>query len=1329
MPIELAGIPLARVHRIATVERADFASHRVPGLDGNLVQDLGRDSVAVQIEGIFYGADAADKLNQLRDTYKSRKPADFLADIIGQSYFSQVVIEQMDVWQRAEEPDQFSYALLVREYVPPPQPATAFAEGLSDLDADLLDEALGFMDALALPDFLSAPGISDPTPPLASALDEVSNLLSPLSDAAGSLSDTATPVTDEINSLADDGSIGALRDGQTGALGDSTTALEGVQSGVETSMQEVGAVLSSQPMPAPGDPSALQQSMADIGHLLPADLSSLTAPLNGQINNFFGSLQTDISQPLSGATQRFGQIRDITRIGDLFSVSDAENAEAPSASADTGLATHRDSRDPNEPTALETALADFRQRLDIFPNPLNAETLLDWLYEGLNRAPRERIPLRQVPIFDELRDKLETLHTWKTMSDPGFRAYFTDQINALATDIQTLFVAEGVHPVAEQARALASSIAAETLSEALEGLQTGLPAMAQKVQSGNLDGAGADIAALTSQVAQLRSNLTEATGETTGENAHNWLRSLNRLPLRLEGQMLHLFTGLNPTSDLDLLKRAFDPLNQALDGGGLAAAEASFEDFFQKIRDLLAQLDLSVVADAIGTMAGSATEGLEQLRNGLLTVTVEVAVILDQVEQAVNAVPTEALVNGLRNGLTSFRDALQSGVTAAFDAARQLLLGAFDAMEGFLQNFNPAALLAELQRILGALRNILESNEVQDGIRQFKGALDTANDKISSFSFKSVADVVVDGIHAVETAIGILKQIPLTDGIKDEVRPAIRLLPVSLDGPIETIKTDLDKVLQKVIPALNQVKDQLADLLEAAQSFTPEAYFTTYLVEPYETLLHQLNDHRPSALLASLQTELDHLKDELKAAVNLDELILTLDAPFQAMFERLDAIHPEALVEDLEREFQAGVKAITAHLPLDAIGQAFEAIADVIAQIRQAVRQLTAIRIFLTDLHTRFGGLSDARAQFEAIGNGFAARLNQLTELPGGAAAAARVATALQNAHAANLLGSIQPAVSSLVARLRQSGAKAKLVGLVAVHRSFPRAQLNNLPDSEEKKALIALLHDFDPIHRDFSTPAAALEDFAREIEIVLTDLPTGFKDWDARWFAPGSPLTALGALDTTAAFWQNALRDTVRTEFAEQLAPSLGWVEHLVKFVDIAAVQLGGLLGDVETKINELLDAGDRLEDLHTAFEDLIDTLENFDLSIIGAELSQMFGAVRTKLDHLRPATLLAPVKEVFDDLLHLLDLNQLLGAAELDERFERVHTLLAAANPANVLPNFEQLLETIRARLADLDLSPQIDGLTQGLTNLKADLDEHLDRTATAYNSMYAVIPNDLK
>jgi hypothetical protein len=187
MGIEIGGIALNRIHKIGTLEKAAFVRHRVPGLEGDLVQDMGRESVRLSIEGIFFGETAADDLNALRDLYKARTPVDFLADITGQAYFAQVILERFEVVQQAGEASQFSYRLTVAEYVEPPESNTD--AGLGDVDTALEMEALDFMDMIELPDLLSIPDFGDPTPPLASVLDGIKSSLSGLTASASVLSD------------------------------------------------------------------------------------------------------------------------------------------------------------------------------------------------------------------------------------------------------------------------------------------------------------------------------------------------------------------------------------------------------------------------------------------------------------------------------------------------------------------------------------------------------------------------------------------------------------------------------------------------------------------------------------------------------------------------------------------------------------------------------------------------------------------------------------------------------------------------------------------------------------------------------------------------------------------------------------------------------------------------------------------------------------------------------------------------------------------------------------------------------------------------------------
>lgn len=187
MAIELAGIQLNRVHKISTIERSALVYHRIPGLAGNLVQNLGRDSVQLQIEGIFYGIPARDDLEKLREVYKQRQPVDFLAEITGQAYFGQVILDRFEVDQAAQDPDQFSYTLIVSEYIVPPEPEVA-AAGFPDVDVSILAEAQSFIDIATLPDLLgSVPEINNPVEPLSNALDDVKKATQTLNTATAGL--------------------------------------------------------------------------------------------------------------------------------------------------------------------------------------------------------------------------------------------------------------------------------------------------------------------------------------------------------------------------------------------------------------------------------------------------------------------------------------------------------------------------------------------------------------------------------------------------------------------------------------------------------------------------------------------------------------------------------------------------------------------------------------------------------------------------------------------------------------------------------------------------------------------------------------------------------------------------------------------------------------------------------------------------------------------------------------------------------------------------------------------------------------------------------------
>lgn len=171
MPIEIANIQLNRIHHLATLEQAQWVMHTIPGREGTVAQDLGRGAVRLDIRGICYGTQAQADLERLRQVYKQREAVDFLAEIVGQAYFSRVIIEQFEVLQQAIAPGEYSYRLIVTEFMSTPAPARG-----AEVNQAIQGKAAGFMTTALLPDALqmgALPEISNPIQPLKTALNPI----------------------------------------------------------------------------------------------------------------------------------------------------------------------------------------------------------------------------------------------------------------------------------------------------------------------------------------------------------------------------------------------------------------------------------------------------------------------------------------------------------------------------------------------------------------------------------------------------------------------------------------------------------------------------------------------------------------------------------------------------------------------------------------------------------------------------------------------------------------------------------------------------------------------------------------------------------------------------------------------------------------------------------------------------------------------------------------------------------------------------------------------------------------------------------------------------
>ncbi len=189
---------IPRIARIRSGESRRLAFLPVPGLTGDLSQDLGRGALVVEITGSLYGDEARDDfLKIVREKFLAAEPVDFIADIVNESRLEQVRIESLDFEENGDRPDECFYRIRLCEYTEPPEPPGLGSDFGAELDAGLdLEAGLG-LDLLDLPSLPDLPGLPITLPKLTDAL-------APLEPAAESLRATlanAGKLLDPLKSL------------------------------------------------------------------------------------------------------------------------------------------------------------------------------------------------------------------------------------------------------------------------------------------------------------------------------------------------------------------------------------------------------------------------------------------------------------------------------------------------------------------------------------------------------------------------------------------------------------------------------------------------------------------------------------------------------------------------------------------------------------------------------------------------------------------------------------------------------------------------------------------------------------------------------------------------------------------------------------------------------------------------------------------------------------------------------------------------------------------------------------------------------------------------
>ena len=1109
-----------------------------------------------------------------------------------------------------------------------------------------------------------------------------------------------------IQSLTENNGVDDGVNGQVGALDSAGSEMDNLCGNPPEGILEVARFIREIDMPAI-DTSALSAGINSLKELIPTDTSVLTGQLSDSMDAFFEGLDVDLTSQLSTVTDSFGSIDGLT-----------------------GLNFREEGEDPPELDSPNVVLQNLTNALARIPDPLDVTILLDLVANGLDQFPRKAVPLRYIPLIDELRDKLRTALAWKDMNGNELAGHVGETVTKLAGAIERIFVEEGVNRVVGLIEDADELVPDAAVSSALDGLKADIEALTTRVNSGDLTGSGPEIASLVANRGHVESLLTNIDENLVGRIGPRLNEQLAALAEELDDSALQFLAMLNPPQDLDLLKLISKPLNDVMDNVGVTLVVSKIGEFLDAITGLLNRLNLSSVKDAFLTVIGGAMDAIDGLRTILMRVTIEFSALIDRVRDAIEGLGIDSVVESMENGLKSFQQLMQQQVANLFQPVRDFLLNAFTTINDLIQQFNPRVLVEMLMDLVSNFTDLLSDPQVLDVIDTVKEALDSVNAELGGFSFKPGTDVVVDAIKVVEKALGIASKIPLPDSLKDELKEALDKIPKSIDPAVDLINEKLDEIIDEgPKPVLISIKDGPKKLVALVEQYSPDKLIGDRLSKPFNAFLAKMESCNPSALLDPIQVALDEVKDALREKIDPGKLLAPLETPFQELLGLLDAFDPAALISPLNDRLQQGIQAITSQLPLDAVNDIFDKIADVSDQIVDAVDFMTTLKDLMTELKTRLAGLDNAEQQVADLGAQIASKIAGLNDISAVTTAMGTLGTALTNMEAAQLLAAINTPLDALKAKLAGLEAKNKLAEIAAVFSAFPRSVLDGLPPSLDKTNILAFLDTFDPIGAPLTAPVDFLDTWDGDLGTHQSAYNSSMAGWDSKFLAPNGPFRQLHIPGITLAQLTEMLETTVEEQLTATLAPIFKVVDFFQDALDAILTDLTEMIDSASGILGDILDVTTAMEDLRVAINELVDTLNNFDINFIAVEIQSVFDTLKTELEALSPARIAAALTETFDALLDIFHINTLIGTADLDAEYQRLIDFLKTLDPKTLVedlvqPEFDKVVEFLKR----FDISVQIDTFIEILERLQLDLKTELERTGDAYEEMWEAVPAEI-
>lgn len=1303
------------IQDISTTENRALVEHKIPGLAGSILQDMGESSTSITIMGTLPNVDDLrdEFLEEVRKKFIAGNPVPFMADITTETDVKEVIIADFQVKEVAGSAEPCQYIIKLTEYIPPPEPpaATAMAGIQMDIDLEAGDLIDGLADNISLIDDISAtlgsiPDFGDPTKPLENVLEEVNNATKGLDEAvikeifgekmpeeattsrAGLLSQI--PDTSQVGNLINQVSIdfsgvtGNISNLPTGEISSLAESLGGIS--IPDSSSLIGNITSG---------------LSGLTSRIPTDPSELFKPITSEFSNLERLLSSDILGQLRSIPDRFTNITQLI--------------ENPEELLGGILGPFEEIQRVLAESEIASSLTSFLEILEELKTQVESETgqLQNLIQERINHlllsitSPIEKAVRRSGIRFINATLVAADIEAKIQDTINAFSDSLLNQIRNLNISNETQFstLIHGLNAVKGRAESLAALLN-NTLSTANQGLD-----------SINID--------------------------TFRTRIEGFLSKINDIEVVQIGDLTSGLEGV------------FDQINEFINNIDMDGIKTQIEEFLNQIKAKLDEIDLNSIKNTVVNSIGTATSALDNIDRVQLEVTVAVRNFFQEVKDVVAGIDLSVVQNTIQSVLNGIQTGVE-GLETAINSINETIDNVLNSIKEGLQGVKTFLLGSETQKgvkqqledLLNQIYQTLVDLNIQEVLKGVRAKLDEMLSSLDEIDFDPVVDPVIEQIDNMRGQVSQIDVSALNDLLKMALNAAVEVIKqVDFDKQItQVLMEELNEIKGKPEEAVEKIKEKFMEVLNKIEEFNPtEKLLKGLQEEVFEPLMAELEKIKPSQLLKPIEDGYNFILNELEK-IKPSELLSPLTDLYDQLLKSFRLISPSKLVEPLEEllqklkdlvnqiditpfinELKTKVETITSAINNFSLVKVLEPVTDIYNQIKAKIDEFDPTRLLepVTDLLDPILSAIDEidLSPIEEVFNNFKTAIDQFN--PDGALAI--IQTQIDNTTIELNKFDIMVIISTL--RLKHQAFKDGLNSITVPDNLIPRYQeLETLINSLSPVTI------FSSLSISFDGCQVKLNGLGGNFSKSLQELSSSFDTAKEKLDELIPDFVKEGRI--TKESIKNTIQQAIAGSLIEGLESTSQSIKNLFEDLNPASIitELDELVNTVKDKVTNFLDPTPVTDAIETAINTFKEKVNNLSVSFLKDELEGFFDEIENKIKELDPAIIVNGTEEqpglaqLYEDALNIL---KKIDPGEIGKRLDKIYdedvlALLNELNPEKVLiPPLKKLFDNIMTLLRSLDIDVVFRPLLNSLDQLSNELKSALARTSTAFKGMISAIP----